>query len=111
MKDLMEYKNYLGSVHYNDTDRIFYGKLMFIRDLVSYEGRDVDSLRAAFEEAVEDYLDLCQSEGKTPEKPFKGSFNVRVKPDLHRKAALYAERYGLNLNGVVIDALEKYLSA
>ena len=48
MKDTMEYKGYFGSVHYNDDDKVFYGKLEFIRALVSYEGTDVVSLRAAF---------------------------------------------------------------
>ena len=52
----MTHRGYYGSVCYNDEDRIFYGKVEFIRALVSYEGTDVVSLRKAFEEAVEDYL-------------------------------------------------------
>ena len=59
MKDIMSYKGYYGSVHYSDGDRIFHGKIEFIRSLVSYEGSDVDSLGEAFEDAVDDYLDLC----------------------------------------------------
>jgi len=111
MKDVMIYKGYVGSVHYNDEDQVFYGKLAFIRSLVSYEGTDVQSLRHAFEEAVDDYLALCQEQGKTPEKPFKGSFNIRVGNDLHRRAALYAEQHNINLNKLIIEALEKYLTA
>ena len=88
MKDLMTYKGYTGSAHYDDNDRIFYDKLEFIRDLVSYEGADVDSLRSAFEEAVDDYLNLCRQEERQPEQPFKGSFNVRTGSELHRQAAL-----------------------
>ncbi|MCP4589109.1 MAG: antitoxin HicB [bacterium] len=64
MRDLMEYKGYDGSVHYNDDDRLFYGKLEFIRGLISYEGHDVSSLRTAFEDAVDDYLELCVEPGK-----------------------------------------------
>ena len=55
MKDMMKYKNYYGSVHYSDEDKLFYGKVEFIRALVSYEGTDVTSLRKSFEEAVDDY--------------------------------------------------------
>ena len=110
MKDMMSYKGYYGSVHYNDEDRIFHGKLEFIRSLVSYEGSDVKSLRKAFEEAVDDYLELCAQEGIKSETPFKGSFNVRTRSDLHRKAALFAKGRGTNLNKVVTEALEKYLS-
>ena len=80
MKDTMEYKGYFGSVHYNDDDKALYGELEFISALVSYEGTDVASLRAAFEEAVDDYLEFCKETGKQPEKPFKGSFNLRLDP-------------------------------
>ena len=57
MKDMMVYKGYYGSVHYNDEDQIFHGKIEFIRSLVSYEGMDVKNLRIAFEEAIDDYLE------------------------------------------------------
>ena len=111
MKDLMEYKGYYGSVHYSDGDQVFHGKVEFIRGLVSYEGTDVKGLRAAFEAAVDDYLQLCE-DGKTePEIPFKGSFNVRVGSDLHRRAALLAKGHNTTLNNVVVDALEKYLTS
>ena len=111
MKDMMMYKRYYGSVHYSDEDQIFHGKIEFIRSLVSYEGADVKSLRMGFEAAVNDYLELCEEENKEPEKSFKGSFNVRTGPDLHRKAALFAKSKGTNLNSIITDALEKYLSA
>ena len=52
MRDMMSYKDYLGSVQYSDDDRVFCGKVEYIRSLISYEGTDVDSLRNAFEESV-----------------------------------------------------------
>jgi predicted HicB family RNase H-like nuclease len=110
MKDMMAYKGYYGSVHYSDEDRVFHGKIEFIRSLVSYEGTNVRSLRTAFEEAVDDYLKLCEEESKRPEMPFKGSFNVRTGTDLHRRAMLFAKSKGTNLNSIITDALEKYLS-
>jgi predicted HicB family RNase H-like nuclease len=109
MKNRMEYKGYLGSVNYNDEDEIFYGKVEYIRGLISYEGHDVESLRAGFHEAVDDYLELCSERGIEPERPFKGSFNVRTGSDLHRRAVLAAERRGINLNKLVSEALERYL--
>jgi predicted HicB family RNase H-like nuclease len=110
MKDMMSYKGYYGSVQYSDEDRVFHGKIEFIRSLVSYEGSDVETLRKAFEEAVDDYLELCAEEGRKPEKAFKGTFNVRTGSNLHRKAALFAKAKGTNLNRVVTEALEKYFS-
>ena len=106
----MTYKGYYGSVHYHDEDQVFHGKIEFIRSLVNYEGTDVKNLRAAFEQSVDDYLELCQEEGIKPEMPFKGSFNVRTGADLHRRAALLAKSKGTNLNAIITDALEKYLS-
>ena len=40
-----------------------------------------------FGKAVEDYLELCNLNGKEPEKVYKGSFNVRISPELHKQAA------------------------
>lgn len=109
MKDMMEFKGYFGSVHYSDDDRIFYGKLEFIKALVSYEGTSVDELRKAFEDSVEEYLATCLEEGVEPETPFKGSFNIRAGSDLHRRLVAEASRLGIKLNRLVVRALEKFL--
>ena len=110
MKDTMKYNGYFGSVHYNDDDKVFYGKLEFIHALVSYEGTDVVSLRAAFEEAVDDYLDFCKETGKQPEKPFKGSFNLRFDPELHKCLVSNAMSEGKTLNTFVKDLLQRAIS-
>lgn len=107
MKDMLKYKGYYGSIHYNSEDRIFYGKIAFIRALTSYEGTSADALVSAFEEAVDDYLAICAEQGVEPEKPFKGSFNVRIAPELHQQVAVAASRYGVSLNRFVADALSK----
>jgi predicted HicB family RNase H-like nuclease len=107
----MEYKGFLGSVHYNDEDELLYGKVMFIRALVSYEGTDAKSIKANFHQAVEDYLELCAEQGRQPERALKGSFNVRTSPDLHRRAAIYASEHSKKLNNVVEEALERFLES
>lgn len=108
MKDLMIYKDYIGSVHYSTEDEIFYGKIEGINDSISYEGSSVSELKAAFEEAVEDYLELCNLNGKEPEKMYKGSFNIRIRPELHKKAAQRALIEGKSLNQYVEEAIEQY---
>ena len=110
MKDMMEYKGYLGSVHYNGGDHVFFGKLEHIRALVNYEATDVESLESRFQNAVDDYLKLCAKRKQAPEQPFKGTFNVRIKSELHRYAALYAAEHGTSLNQVVERAIEKLVS-
>ncbi|MEP2942450.1 MAG: type II toxin-antitoxin system HicB family antitoxin [Sneathiella sp.] len=109
MNGMMKYKGYFGSVSYDEADKILHGKIEFIRDLVTYEGSDVAELETMFQEAVDDYLDLCATEKKDPDLPFKGTFNVRTGTDLHRQAALYAKQHNINLNKVVIEALEQFL--
>ena len=107
MKDMMRYKNYYGSAHYSDDDKVFYGKVEFIRALVSYEGREVESLCQAFEEAVDDYLQTCREQGKEPEHPFKGSFNIRVGSNLHQRLAFEAIKQGVSLNKYIVEVLER----
>jgi len=110
MSQTLQYKDYDGSVEYSAEDRILHGSLLGIRDAVTFEGVDVDSLEANFRAAVDEYLAFCAAEGKTPDQPFKGSFNIRVGPDLHKRAALYAEAHKQKLNTVVSKALEEFLT-
>ncbi|MBE0503394.1 MAG: type II toxin-antitoxin system HicB family antitoxin [Desulfuromonadales bacterium] len=110
MKDMIKHKGYFGSVHYNSDDRIFYGKIEFIRSLVSYEGQDADSLESAFHEAVDDYLATCAELGCEPEKPFKGSFNVRIAPELHERVMIAASQHGMTLNRFVAETLSQAVS-
>ena len=111
MSDMLEYRGYLGSVRYSDEDEVLHGRLEFIRDLVTYEGQDARSLKRAFREAVDDYLDMCQAEGRKADVPLKGSFNVRPGRELHRRAMLYARREGMSLNAVVTGALRRMLES
>jgi len=107
MKDMLSRKGYFGSIHYNQDDHIFYGKIEFIRALISYEGRDGVSLENAFEEAVDDYLQTCKEQGKDPERPFKGSFNVRIAPELHQRIAIAASKHGMSLNRYIAETLSQ----
>ena len=109
MSNTIEYKGYIGSVEFSQTDCLLFGKVMGIRALISYEGQTAQELIEDFHAAVDDYLALCAAEGKQPERAYKGSFNIRISPDLHRRAALYASAHQTTLNRVVESALEHYV--
>ena len=109
MSNTMEYKGYLGSVEFSETDGVFFGKVLGIRSLLSYEGTTAKELVEDFHGAVDDYLELCAAQGLQPEKAYKGSFTVRVSPELHRQAAIYAQTHHLTLNGVVEIALQTFV--
>lgn len=110
MKDVLKYKGFIGSVHFDAEDRTFYGKLEFINDLITFEGSTVGELENAFHEAVDDYLMLCKKAGKGPLKPHMGIFNVRIPPAIHKKAAEKAALLGIPLNQLVQNAIEHEVS-
>ena len=99
--NMLKHKDFFGSVEYSADDDCFFGKIIGTTDLVTFEGDSVESLKVAFREAVEDYLALCIEVGKEPQKTYKGSFNVRISPDLHKEAAMLASRKGVSLNAFV----------
>jgi len=107
MKDFLLYKEYIGSVHFNAEDEIFFGKIEGIDDLVSFEGMSVSELKKSFEEAVEDYIQLCRDNNKNNEKSYKGSFNVRIPSEIHKKAKRLAIMKGVSLNQFVQHAVEE----
>ncbi len=93
----MTYRGYSAVIDYDDEDGLFFGRLAGIRDGVGFHGETVDELRAAFREAVDDYVETCARIGKTPQKPYSGQIMVRVDPEVHAKAALAAELAGKSL--------------
>jgi predicted HicB family RNase H-like nuclease len=109
MKNTLNYKGFLGSVTFSAKDDILYGKIECIEDLILFEGGSVSEIKNAFKEAVEDYIDKCKQTNKPLKKSFKGSFNLRVTPDLHQKAAKLATMKGISLNQLVQKAIEHEL--
>jgi predicted HicB family RNase H-like nuclease len=103
--NMLKYKDFYGSVEYSAADECFFGKIIGSTDLVTFEGKSVDNLKKAFTEAVEDYLVLCKEAGKEPQKSYKGSFNIRISPELHKEAAAVAIREGISLNAFVEKAI------
>ena len=103
--NMLKYKNFYGSVEYSAADECFFGKIIGTGDLVTFEGKSVDGLKKAFVEAVNDYLALCHEAGKKPQKSYRGSFNIRISPNLHREAALIAGKQGVSLNAFVERAI------
>lgn len=103
----LKYKGYVGSVAYSEPDKVFFGTLEGIDDLVTYEGESVQELTAAFHEAVEDYLAFCEDHGVKPEKSYTGTFNVRIAPETHREIANQAAEAGISINAFVKRVLNE----
>lgn len=109
MSTMMEYKGYHASVDFDAEDMIFVGKVFGIADSLNFHGTSVDELEQMFHQSIDNYLDMCAKYNKVPDREFKGSFNVRISPELHKKIALKAYDKGLSLNQCVEKAIENYV--
>jgi predicted HicB family RNase H-like nuclease len=107
--DILKYKGYEGTTELDMSRGICRGKILFIKDLVTYQSDTPANLEKEFQEAVDDYLETCAQLDRKPAKPFRGQFNVRIPPDLHRSAALRAVEDRVSLNDVVVRALDSFL--
>ena len=85
MNNTMEYKGYVGSVEFSEEDGLFYGK--------------------------DDYLALCEENHTEPERAYKGSFNVRISPELHKQAVIFAMAHNMSLNSLVENSIEQAVHA
>lgn len=68
LRDKMSYKCYRGSIEYSKEDGVYFGRVLNIKSLISYEGNTVEGLEKDFQRAVDDYLEMCEEIGITPEK-------------------------------------------
>jgi predicted HicB family RNase H-like nuclease len=102
----LHYQDYTGVFAYDEEADLFHGRVIGLRDVVTFEGRSIDELKSALADSVEDYLDFCKELGQEPDKPFSGRFLVRIDPELHRSIAAAASRDGKSLNIWVKDVLE-----
>ena len=106
MKDIMTYNGFIGSVHFSSEDRVFFGKIEGINDLVTFEGTTVDELEESFHYMVDEHIKDCKESKLPVEKSYKGSLNIRMPSELHRKASYQATLLGISLNEFIKKAIE-----
>lgn len=103
--DNLTHKGYTGSVEPSIEDECLHGRVLFIEDMVTYEGKTIPELIQSFKDAVDRYLAYCERTGKEACKVYSGTFNVRIGPDLHKKAVHAAAKHGIKLNEFVVQAV------
>jgi len=102
----MIYEGYAARIEYSDEDECFIGHIAGIKDVIGFHADSVNELRAAFLEAVDDYLATCKKLGRAPQKPYSGKLLLRVPPEVHAHAAMMAEAHGKSLNQWATDVLK-----
>jgi predicted HicB family RNase H-like nuclease len=103
--NVMTHRGYAARVEFDAEDELFVGHLAGINDVVGFHAASVDELKAAFRDAVDDYLATCGKIGQSPERPFSGRMMFRVAPEVHASAALAAQLSGKSLNQWAEEAL------
>jgi len=109
MNNVLTYKGFIGSVHFSADDNVFFGKLEGINDLVTFEGQSVQELKDAFCYMVDEHIKDCEAENIPVEKSYKGSLNIRLTPDLHRRVAVSAKIHGTSINSFIRSSIERQL--
>ena len=107
MNSLLEYKGYHATITYDADVVLFVGEVFGIADSLNFHGSSIEELKQMFAQSIDNYLDLCKQVGKDPEKEFKGSFNVRIPSELHKKISMLAAQQKITLNQYVVNALSK----
>lgn len=108
--NVLEYKGYHTKVEFDSEALVLRGKIEGIHDLVNFECENMKDVVKEFHEAVDDYLEFCKEVGKEPDKEYKGTFNVRINPELHKKLAMVSIKNGDSLNSSVEKAIQEYVS-
>jgi len=107
----MSHRGYTARVEYDERDNIFVGRILGIRAIISFHGETVSELKSEFELSVEDYLAECEEKGQSPEKPASGKLLLRLPPELHGQAMVFAQGSGKSLNQWVNEVLQRALAA
>ena len=107
MKNAMTYRGYAARIEFDAQDRIFFGRLAGIQDIVTFHGETVDDLEAAFKEAVDHYLAACAQLGDKPNKLYSGKLTLRIPPNIQAAIAAAAEISGKSLNNWAADMLDQ----
>ncbi|GAB6142495.1 type II toxin-antitoxin system HicB family antitoxin [Methylosoma difficile] len=103
----MTYQGYTARIEFDERDGIFWGKVLGIKDSITFEGETVAQLRQDFHNAIDFYLADCAAICKDPKKPASGKLMLRVPPELHAAALVKAQAVGKSLNQWAIDALSR----
>lgn len=103
----MSYRGYQADIVYEAEDDLLVGHIMHINDIIGFHGTSLKEVRAAFKEAVDDYLSSCKETGKEPNKPYSGKVMFRIDPKVHAQAAHAAQAKGMSLNQWAEEALAK----
>ena len=107
---MIEYKGYIGVVDFDPEIDLFRGTVINTHDVITFCGASVTELREEMQKSLEVYFEVCEEQGKTPDKPFSGTLTIQTSPELYGRIALNAARCQLEIDAYLQEILEKAVS-
>lgn len=104
---MMEYRGYTAAITYDSEDRCFTGRANGVRDVIHFQADTAEGLEAAFREAIDDYLEDCDEQGRRPDSPASGKHPLKMSADLHHRARSMALARGQSFNAFAVEAIEE----
>jgi predicted HicB family RNase H-like nuclease len=101
---MLEYKGYIGTA--DAEDGVLFGRVVGLRDVITFEGTIFAEVEQAFRDSIDDYLAFCAERGEPADRPYSGRIPLRVSPETHRRAAMRAQSEGLSLNQWIAQRIE-----
>lgn len=112
---MLTYKGYTAQIEIDTETGILFGRVLDIKDVITFQGQTVEETRQAFHDSVDDYLEFCSELGHKPDKPFSGKLPFRTTPEHHRRIFLAATKAGKSINAwmeeVLVDAADHAIHA
>lgn len=104
---MLTYKGYTGQFEVDAEAGIIFGRVVDIRDVITFKGETVAEAVQAFKDSVDDYLEFCQERGEEPDKPFSGKLPFRTTSERHRQVYGAAKKAGKSINAWMDEVLGK----
>ncbi len=111
MSNIITYKDYHAAIEYSSEDQMLVGSVIGVQDCLNFHGFSIEELTQSFHSCIDGYLEMCEALGRSPDKEYKGSFNVRIPSETHRAADIQAKKEGVSLNQFVQAAIEDKLKS
>lgn len=102
---MFTYKGYTGHLEIDADAGILFGRVLDIKDVITFQGETIEEARQAFQDSVDDYLEFCIELGESPDKPFSGKLPFRTTPKIHRQITIAATTQGKSINSWMEEVL------
>jgi predicted HicB family RNase H-like nuclease len=104
---MLTYKGYTGNIYIDAEANILFGKVLDVKDVITFQGETIAEAKQAFQDSIDDYLEFCEELGESPDKPFSGKFHFRTSPEIHREITIAATKKGISINSWMEQTLKK----